>query len=60
MADAHDPAALMSHALEAHDWRLAGLIARKLGEQGGIPRDGVRSAYGTLVVHLGLSGQPAE
>ena len=30
MSDAHDPAALVRHAVQAGDWRLVELIARML------------------------------
>ena len=33
MPDAHDPAALVRHAVQAGDWRLVELIARMLGGQ---------------------------
>jgi hypothetical protein len=60
MPDAHDPAALARHAVQAGDWRLVELIARLLGGQPTALSLGARRAYGTLVVRLGLSGSPAE
>ena len=60
MSDAHDPAALVRHAVQAGDWRLVELIARMLGGQPSPPSLGARRAYGTLVVKLGLSGSPAN
>jgi hypothetical protein len=53
MPDAHDPAALMRHAIQAGDWRLVELIARTLSGQGLTP--GARRAYCTLVAVLGLA-----
>jgi hypothetical protein len=60
MADAHDPAALVRHAVQAGDWRLVELIARMLSGQPSTPSHGARRAYGTLVVKLGLRGSPAK
>ncbi len=60
MPDAHDPAALMLHAVQAGDWRLVELIARILGGQPTSPDRGARRAYATLVDKLGLSGGPAK
>ncbi len=60
MSDAHDPAALVHHAIQAGDWRLVELIARMLGGQPGAASLGARRAYGTLVVKLGLCGGPAK
>jgi hypothetical protein len=60
MPDAHDPAALVRHAVQAGDWRLVELIARLLGGQPNASSLGARRAYSTLVVRLGLSGSPAE
>ena len=55
MSDAHDPAALVRHAVQAGDWRLVELIARML--TGALPgrRMSARRAYETLVVILGLA-----
>ena len=55
MPDAHDPAALVRHAVQAGDWRLVELIARMLGGQPSARSSAARRAYGTLVVKLGLS-----
>jgi hypothetical protein len=60
MADAHDPAALVRHAVQAGDWRLVELIARMLSGQPSAPSLNARRAYGTLVVKLGLRGSPAK
>ena len=60
MSDAHDPAALVRHAVQAGDWRLVELIARMLAGQPIARSLGARRAYGTLVVKLGLSGSPAK
>ena len=60
MSDAHDPAALVHHAIQAGDWRLVELIARMLGGQQSAPSLAARRAYGTLVVKLGLTGGPAK
>jgi hypothetical protein len=60
MPDAHDPAALVRHAVQAGDWRLVELIARLLG---GVPtgRPGsARRAYGTLAVKLGLASDSGD
>lgn len=59
MSDAHDPAALVRHAVQAGDWRLVELIARILSGQPSTSSRGARRAYGTLLVKLGLSGGPA-
>ena len=60
MSDAHDPAALVRHAVQAGDWRLLELVARILSGQPSATNRGARHAYGTLVVKLGLSGSPAK
>jgi hypothetical protein len=60
MSDAHDPAALVRHAVQASDWRLVELIARMLGGQPSARSLGARRAYGMLVVKLGLAGGPAK
>jgi hypothetical protein len=60
MSDAHDPAALVHHAVQAGDWRLVELIARMLAGQSGGASLGARRAYGTLVMKLGLTGGPAN
>ena len=60
MSDAHDPTALVRHAVQAGDWRLVELISRMLGGQPTTPSLSARRAYGTLVVKLGLSGGPAN
>jgi hypothetical protein len=59
MSDAHDPAALVHHAVHAGDWRLVELIARMLAGQPGAASHGARRAYATLVVKLGLTSGPA-
>lgn len=60
MPDAHDPAALVRHAVQAGDWRLVELIARMLGGQPSPPSHSARRAYGTLIVKLGLTGDPGN
>jgi hypothetical protein len=60
MPDPHDPAALLRHAVQAGDWRLVELITRMLGGQLSAPTRGARRAYGTLVVKLGLAGDPGD
>ena len=60
MSDAHDPAALARHAVQAGDWPLVELIARLLAGQSSARSLGARRAYGTLVVRLGLTGGPAK
>ncbi len=61
MSDAHDPAALVRHAVQAGDWRLVELIARMLAGQSSARSLGARGApTRTLVVKLGLSGGPAN
>ena len=55
MSDAHDPAALMRHAIQAGDWRLVELIARMLSGQPRGLTPGARRAYCTLVAMLGLA-----
>lgn len=60
MSDAHDPAALMRHAVQVGDWRLVELIARMLAGQPSPRSLSARRVYGTLVVKLGLSGSPAK
>ncbi len=60
MSDAHDPAALVRHAVQAGDWRLVEVIARRLGGQPSARSLAARRAYGTLVVKLGLTGGPAK
>jgi len=60
MSDAHDPAALVHHAIQAGDWRLVELIGRMLGGHHSTPSLAARRAYGTLVVKLGLTGGPAK
>ena len=44
MSDAHDPAALVRHAVQAGDWRLVELIARMLARpfEHGVPRGAAR------------------
>ena len=60
MSDAHDPAALVHHAVQAGDWQLVELIARILAGQPSPRSLSDRQAYGTLVVKLGLAGGPAD
>jgi hypothetical protein len=60
MPDAHDPAALLRHAVQASDWRLVELIAQVLRGQQSAPSLGARRAYRTLVAQLGLSGSPTK
>jgi hypothetical protein len=58
MADAHDPAALVRHAAQAGDWRLVELIARLLNGRPTARPTAARRAYTTLVLQLGLTGDP--
>ena len=60
MSDAHDPAALVRHAVQAGDWRLVELIARMLAASRARRPHGARRAYGTLVVKLGLTRWPSQ
>jgi hypothetical protein len=60
MPDARDPTALVHHAIQAGDWRLVELIARRLNGQPTPPSQGARRAYGTLVVKLGLAGSAGD
>jgi hypothetical protein len=55
MPDAHDPAALVRHAVQAGDWRLAELIARLLAGTTAATHGSARRAYETLAVKLGLA-----
>jgi len=60
MSDAHDPAALVRHAVQAGDWRLVELIARMLGGAStGMPGS-ARRAYEALVVKLGLASDSGD
>ena len=47
MPDAHDPAALIAHAVAARGWRLVELIARTFSGQPSTPSRAARRAYGT-------------
>ena len=59
MRDAHDPAALVRHAAEAGDWRPVELVARMLSGHADAPRTTAQRAYATLVLKLGLAGDPS-
>ena len=54
MADARDPSALMRHAIQAGDWKLVELIARRLCGQPGVPTRAGFRAYQSLCLRLGL------
>jgi hypothetical protein len=56
MPDAHDPAALVRHAAQAGDWRLAYLIGRILSGHSTAHSTASRRAYATLVRKLDLAG----
>jgi hypothetical protein len=60
MPDPHDPAALVHHAVQAGDWRLAELIARTIAAQPSSTSHGALRTYRTLLVRLGLSDSPAD
>lgn len=55
MSDAHDPAALVRHAVQAGDWRLVELVARILAGAMTARHGSARRAYETLAVKLGLA-----
>jgi hypothetical protein len=60
MPDAHDPAGLVRHAALVGDWRLVELITRTLGGHSAGPTTAWHRAYATLVVKLGLAGDPGN
>jgi hypothetical protein len=60
MSDAHDPAALVRHAVQAGDWRLVELIARLLAGASTGRHGSARRAYETLAVKLGLASDPGD
>ena len=61
MSDAHDPAALVRHAVQAGDWRLVELIARMLAGASTERSRGARGApTSTLVVKLGLASDSRQ
>ena len=60
MSDAHDPAALVRHAVQAGDWRLVELVARLLGGASTGSHGSARRAYETLAVKLGLASGPGN
>jgi len=60
MSDAHDPAALVRHAVQAGDWRLVELISRRLSDRPAPPAAAAGQAYASLVVRLGLAGDAAD
>jgi hypothetical protein len=60
MAAVRDPTALARHAVQAGDWRLVELVARMLGGQSNPPPLAARRAHVTLVVKLGLTGEPGN
>ena len=60
MADPHDPAALVRHAVQAGDWRLVHLIAQLLDGRTDASPATARRAYASLVVKLGITGDPGN
>ncbi len=56
MSDAHDPAALVRHAVQAGDWRLVELIRLMISGHPSASASAGRRAYATLGAKLGLSG----
>jgi len=54
MPDAHDPAVLVRHAVQAGDWQLVALLTRMLTDPSTVPATAARRAYTTLVSRLGL------
>lgn len=55
MSDTRDPAAVLRHAAQIGDWRLAELLSRVLAGGFGGQSTVAQRAYHTLVVRLGLS-----
>lgn len=55
MTDAHDPQALVRHAVQAGDWRLVELVVRLLAGASTQGHGSARRAYETLAVKLGLA-----
>jgi hypothetical protein len=60
MSNAHDPAALVRHALQAGDRRLVELIARMLAGASTATHGSARRAYETLAVKLGLGSDSSN
>jgi hypothetical protein len=60
MEDAHDPAALVRHAAQAGDWRLVYLVTRLLSGHSPAHSPVARRAHATLVLKLGLAGEPCN
>jgi hypothetical protein len=56
MADLHDPTALVRHAIESGDWRLAELLLGLLSSERGSGLGAVGRVYLTLTRELGLAG----
>jgi len=54
MTDARDPSALARHAVQAGDWKLVELIARRLAGQPSDPSSAARRAYQSLCLRLEL------
>jgi hypothetical protein len=59
MSDTRDPAAVLRHAVQVGDWRLAELLARLLAGEFNGQTSVAQRAYDTLVVRLGL-GDPGN
>lgn len=57
MPDAHDPTALVRHAVQEGDWPLVELLARFIAGGQVQPSPAARRAYCTLVTKLGLRGE---
>jgi hypothetical protein len=60
MTDAYDPAALVRHAAQARDWRLVYLITQILSGRSSTRSTAALRAYATLVLKLGLAGDPGN
>jgi hypothetical protein len=54
MKDVRDPLALLSHAIQAGDWKLVELLARVLAGQSSPRSFSASRAYAALVGGLGL------
>ena len=55
MSDTRDPAAVIRHAVQVGDWRLAELLARVLSGGSTGQTAVARRAYDTLIIQLRLS-----
>jgi hypothetical protein len=60
MSYAREPTALVRHAIQAGDWRLAELVAQMISGEPSPPPTTARRAYQTLIVKLGLAGGPGN